>query len=96
MAYDIKYHCIFKCRKVKESDDMTLKEGRSGESYILEKLCLGGNLERRLWALGLTPGTVIRLLNNDKKGAVTVGFRGTRFAFGKKIACRLLVREVGA
>lgn len=47
---------------------MTLKEGKTGEIYIVEKLGLSGNLARRLWALGLTPGTKIRLLNNEKKG----------------------------
>lgn len=73
---------------------MTLKDGKSGGRYQVEEIRLTGNLARRLWALGLTPGTIVSLLNNEKKGAVAVSFRGTRFALGKKIACALYVNEV--
>lgn len=72
---------------------MELKEGRNNGKYIVEKIDLELNLERRLEALGLTEGTAITVLNNDKKGAMTVRFRGTRFAFGKKIADHICVRE---
>ena len=51
------------------------------------------NLERRLEALGLTQGSRITILNNDKKGAITVRFRGTRFALGKRIADHIMVGE---
>ena len=54
------------------------------------------NLERRLEALGLTTGSNITILNNDKKGAITVRFRGTRFALGKRIADNIVVEEVRA
>ncbi len=52
------------------------------------------NLERRLEALGLTEGTHIMILNNDKKGALTAKFRGTRFALGRRIADHIEVKEV--
>jgi ferrous iron transport protein A len=44
-------------------------------------------------ALGLTKGTRVEILNNQKEGAVIVKFRGTRFALGRKIADRILIRE---
>ena len=51
-------------------------------------------LERRLEALGLTEGAMITILNNDKKGALTAKFRGTRFALGRQIADNIDVKEV--
>lgn len=72
---------------------MTLKEGQNNHTYVVEKLETELNLERRLEALGLTEGSLITILNNDKKGAMTVKFRGTRFAFGRHIADNIFVRE---
>ena len=57
---------------------MTLKEGTNNHTYVVEKIRIELNLERRLEALGLTEGSQITVLNNDKKGAMTVKFRGTR------------------
>ena len=61
---------------------MRLKEGKNGRTYTVEEIHIELNLERRLEALGLTQGSQITILNNDKKGALTVRFRGTRFALG--------------
>lgn len=72
---------------------MRLKEGQNSGGYIVEKIDIEQNLERRLEALGLTEGSYIEVLNNDKKGAMTVRFRGTRFAIGKRIADHIIVRE---
>lgn len=72
---------------------MKLKEGRNHHTYVVEKIRIELNLERRLEALGLTDGAKITVLNNDKKGAMTVRFRGTRFALGRRIAENILVRE---
>ena len=60
---------------------------------MVEKIRIELTLERRLEALGLTDGAKITVLNNDKKGAMTVRFRGTRFALGRRIAENILVRE---
>ncbi len=75
---------------------MRLKEGKDNCTYIVESIDIELNLERRLEALGLTPGSRITILNNDKKGAVTVRFRGTRFAIGKRIADHIIVEEEAA
>ena len=53
-------------------------------------------IARRLEALGLTEGSKITILNNDKKGAMTVKFRGTRFALGRRIADNIFVKEDAA
>lgn len=75
---------------------MRLKEGKNKGIYIVEQINIELNLERRLEALGLTEGSKIEVLNNDKKGAMTVRFRGTRFALGKRIADHIIVREAAA
>lgn len=75
---------------------MRLKEGKNHHTYVVEKIETELNLERRLEALGLTEGSRITVLNNDKKGAMTVKFRGTRFALGRHIADSIFVREDAA
>ena len=72
---------------------MRLKEGKDNCTYIVESIDMELNLERRLEARGLTQGSRITILNNDKKGAITVRFRGTRFALGKRIADHIMVGE---
>lgn len=74
---------------------MKLKEGENRHTYIVREINMELSLERRLESLGLTPGSKITVLNNDKKGAVTVRFRGTRFAIGKRIADHITVEEAG-
>ena len=73
---------------------MNLTEGKNKETYIVKAIDIERNLERRLEALGLTEGSRILILNNDKKGALTVKFRGTRFAMGRRIAEHIQVEEV--
>ncbi|WP_072525060.1 FeoA family protein [Clostridium sp. Marseille-P3244] len=75
---------------------MKLKEGKNHHTYVVEKIEIELNLERRLEALGLTEGSRITILNNDKKGAMTVKFRGTRFALGRRIADNIFVKEEAA
>lgn len=72
---------------------MRLKEGKSNHIYEVLDIHVELNLERRLEALGLTTGAKVTVLNNDKKGAMTVKFRGTRFAIGRRIADNIMVKE---
>ena len=75
---------------------MKLKEGENCKTYEVQDIQVELSLERRLEALGLTTGAMITVLNNDKKGALTVKFRGTRFALGRRIADNIVVREASA
>ena len=94
----IKKHFIIRYReklsiRERRIKKMRLKEGKDNCTYIVESIDMELNLERRLEALGLTQGSRITILNNDKKGAITVRFRGTRFALGKMIADHIMVGE---
>ena len=73
---------------------MTLKQGKNNKTYQVLSINIELLLERRLEALGLTEGAKITILNNNKKGALTDRFRGTRFALGKRIADHIEVKEV--
>lgn len=72
---------------------MKLKQGKNGCTYRVCKIHTEKTLERRLGALGLTEGALITILNNNKKGALTAKFRGTRFALGRQIADHIDVEE---
>ena len=71
---------------------MTLKQGKNNKTYQVLSINIELLLERRLE--GLTEGAKITILNNNKKGALTARFRGTRFALGKRIADHIEVKEV--
>ena len=73
---------------------MTLNQGKNNKTYQVLSINIELLLERRLEALGLTEGAKITILNNNKKGALTARFRGTRFALGKSIADHIEVKEV--
>lgn len=73
---------------------MTLKQGKNNQTYRVESIDIELQLERRLEALGLTEGSLITILNNNKKGSLTAKFRGTRFALGRRIADHIEVTEV--
>ncbi len=72
---------------------MRLKEGKEHQIYEVTDMRLEPELERRMGALGLSPGTSIEIVNNQKKGAVIVKFRGVRFAFGRRIADHIYIKE---
>ena len=74
---------------------MILKQGRNDHTYKVCAINTEHSQERRLEALGLTEGAFVTILNNNKKGALTVKFRGTRFAVGRHIAEHIEVEEVG-
>ena len=73
---------------------MTLKQGKNNQTYRVESIDIELQLERRLEALGLTEGSLITILNNNKKGSLTAKCRGTRFALGRRIADHIEVTEV--
>ena len=73
---------------------MTLKQGKNNKTYQVLSINIELLLERRLEALGLTEGAKLTILNNNKKGALTARFRGTRFALDKRIADHIEVKEV--
>lgn len=75
---------------------MTLYEAEKGGSYCIEGLFVEPGITRRLQALGLNDGTVIKVLNRKKRGALIIQVRGTRLALGKHISSNIGIKETGA
>ncbi len=73
--------------------EKTLQEGAPGSLLKVRGARLPLELERRLQALGMTPGCPIRVLRKKKHGAMIVKLRGSRFALGSAIASRIIVEE---
>lgn len=72
---------------------MYLKDVRTGDTCVVEKLTLPFELERRLEALGMTNGTQVSVLNRKGKGIMIIKLRGTRFALGYNITRSIEVEE---
>ena len=61
---------------------MYLKDAQIGRTYVVQKIDLPFQLERRLEALGMTNQTPVSVLNRKGKGILIIKLRGTRFALG--------------
>ena len=72
---------------------MYLKDAQIGRTYIVEKIGLPFQLERRLEALGMTNKTPVSVLNRKGKGILIIKPRGTRFALGYNITKNIEVKE---
>lgn len=74
---------------------MFLNDAQVGRTYIVKKISLPFQLERRLEALGMTQHTPIAVLNRKGKGILIIKLRGTRFALGYNITKNIEVEEGG-
>ena len=72
---------------------MYLKDAQIGRTYIVEKIGLPFQLERRLEALGMTNETPVSVLNRKGKGILIIKLRVTRFALGYNITKNIEVKE---
>lgn len=72
---------------------MRLKDARIGGSYIIRSMELDAAAMQRLGAMGMTRGTIIKILNRNREGTVIIMVRGTRLALGKGLTESIQVRE---
>lgn len=72
---------------------MTLYEGKKGATYEVCGVYVEEAITRRLQALGLNDGTMIKVLNRKRKGALIIQVRGTRLALGKHISSGIEIKE---
>ena len=73
---------------------MNVSQAQKGRTYLVKKVNLEGNLERRLEMLGMTDQVKLMVLNKKNQGAVIIKVRGTRFAIGKEIADAIEIEEI--
>lgn len=72
---------------------MYLCEAQVGKNYIVKKISLPFETERRLEALGMTSDAPVSVLNRKGKGILIIKLRGTRFALGYNITKNVAVEE---
>ena len=72
---------------------MYLKDAQIGRTYVVQKIDLPFQLERRLEALGMTNQTPVSVLNRKGKGILIIKLWGTRFALGCNITKNIEVEE---
>ena len=68
-----------------------LSEIPTGENVVIESLCEGNDLNRRLTSLGFTPGAGVEIVQNFGRGPMIVSVRGTRIALGRGEAAKIFV-----
>lgn len=73
---------------------MNVSQAQKGRTYLVKKVNLEGNIERRLEMLCMTDQVKLMVLNKKNQGAVIIKVRGTRFAIGKEIADAIEIEEI--
>jgi ferrous iron transport protein A len=73
---------------------LNVSQAQKGKTYLVKKVNLEGNIERRLEMLGMTDQVKLMVLNKKNQGAVIIKVRGTRFAIGKEIADAIEIEEI--
>ena len=73
---------------------MNVSQAQKGRTYLVKKVNLEGNIERRLEMLGMTDQVKLMVLNKKNQGAVIIKVRGTRFAIGREIADAIEIEEI--
>ncbi len=75
-------------------NSMKLKDVPLGETVRVVSMDLGEDTERRMQALGMLPGTPIKVLHRKKSGTMVVLLRSNRFALGSKMSAGIEVDHV--
>ncbi|WP_456422592.1 FeoA family protein [Thermococcus sp.] len=65
-----------------------------GERGVVVDLRGGPNFRSRLYAMGLAPGAIVKVISFYPRGPVIVEAGGTRLALGRGMASRVLVRKL--
>ncbi len=67
---------------------------RPGEAGIVVNLQGGPNFRSRLYAMGIAPGSTVRVLNVYQRGPIIIEVGGARLALGRGMASRVFVRRL--
>ena len=70
---------------------MPLAMARPGEVVTVVDVRAGRGLTGRLAAMGLLPGTQIRVINSQMPGPLIIDLRGSRLALGRGVAQKIMV-----
>jgi len=67
---------------------------KPGERGIIVNIQGGPGFRNRLLGMGITPGAIVQVLEVYNPGPVVINISGTRFAVGRGMASKILVRKL--
>ncbi|MDY7039020.1 MAG: FeoA domain-containing protein [Thermodesulfobacteriota bacterium] len=70
---------------------MPLAMAKAGEKVIIKEMASGNHAQSRLASMGLRPGDLLEIINNNGQGRLIVGHKYTRLAMGRGIAQKIMV-----
>lgn len=71
----------------------TLAGAEAGQNYKIIKILGGHRLRSRMCAMGLLPGEDFRVYASSRGGPICISIKGSRFALGRGIVDRIIIRE---
>jgi len=71
----------------------TLTGMERGGTAVVKAVRAGWGLQRRLGDMGITPGTVLRLISGGPTGQTIIEVRGSRLALGRGVAEKIIVKK---
>jgi len=74
---------------------MPLATAKPGERVVVREMIGGRQARNRLSDMGLRPGDLLEIVNNDGKGQIILGRDCTRLALGRGIAQKIMVSPAG-
>lgn len=72
---------------------MTLYDAVPGRRYRIQSVEGGCRLNSRLCSMGLMPGEVFTVYAYSRGGPVCISVKGSRFAIGRGMMGRVIIRE---
>ncbi len=79
----------------RKTDEIPLPFAPFGKDVEVVHINGGEGMRRRLMDMAIYPGTKVRLLSSFGRGRLVVQVGESRFALGRGIAYRIIVRENG-
>ncbi|MCD6373019.1 MAG: ferrous iron transport protein A [Thermococcus sp.] len=67
---------------------------RPGERGIVVNILGGFTARQRLVSMGLTPGAVVQIIESHPYGPIIISVGGVRFAIGRGMAAKVMVRKL--
>lgn len=74
---------------------MPLIQLQTGQNAILKDIDWGMKIKRKLYDMGMTPGTPVSMINSSGRGPVILDVRGSRLALGRGIIEKINVELIG-
>lgn len=73
---------------------MPLIQLETGQNAILKDIAWGMKIKRKLYDMGMTPGTPVSMISSTGRGPVILDVRGSRLALGRGIIEKINVELV--